>query len=172
LNLKSEIGSISQQERINALKVINTQEQDLETDTSQLEPNKDFVSYNLRTKYIENEIIAFQAVNEACIYHGLDNNQCRLDLMGIIYAETRDFSNKLGDSNKSRGLFQIHKGYHPEITDEQANDPFFSAKWTLRRMIFKGYKTNRDYAIMSHNGTPNTKATLSYLETVNYYISL
>jgi hypothetical protein len=43
----------------------------------------------------------------------------------------------LGDSGKSRGLFQIHKGYHPEVTDEMAFDIEFATKWTID-MINKG----------------------------------
>ncbi len=36
-------------------------------------------------------------------------------------------------------------------------------------MIYNGYKTNRDVAIMKHNGTPNTHKTLEYLKTVKEY---
>jgi len=41
----------------------------------------------------------------------------------------------IGDSGKSRGLFQIHKGYHPEITDEQAFDIAFATEWTMQKIM-------------------------------------
>lgn len=39
----------------------------------------------------------------------------------------------------SRGLFQISKFYHPNITDEQAFDVTWSANWVMT-MIEKGYQ--------------------------------
>lgn len=136
------------------------------------EVSEAYYKFEPKTKYIENELQVFQAVIEACNHHGLDNDQCRNDLMGMVYAETRTFENKLGDNSLSRGILQIHKGYHPDITKEQAEDIYFASKWTLARMINYGYKTDRERAIMKHNGTPYTKATLNYLNTVNYYINL
>ena len=46
----------------------------------------------------------------------------------------------VGDSGKSRGLFQIHKGYHPTVSDEQA----FSVEWSTKFAIDKinaGYQS-------------------------------
>jgi hypothetical protein len=92
--------------------------------------------------------------------------------MGMAYAEHRDFSKTCGDSCKSKGVFQINQKYHPEITDDQANDTYFAAKWTLGRMIKLGYKTNPEYAIRSHNGNPTQPQTLPYIASVNKYISM
>lgn len=175
--LISEIGDISQRGEI-IIKRIQSQKQEIKATTGQIKANKAIIqpTYDkdinlMKTNYKQNELQVYKAVSEACKYHGLDTVSCRNDLMGMAYAETRTFENKTGDSGKSAGVFQIHKDYHPEITKEQAEDIYWASKWTLRRMIFKGYKNNRDLAIMSHNGTPNTKATIAYLATVNNYIN-
>ena len=125
----------------------------------------------IKTNYEENEIIARDASEKACAWAGLGKT-CVEDLMGISYAETRSFNYKAqGDGSQSWGLHQIHLGYHPDVTKEQALDPYWSAKWTIKRLISKGYLVDRDYAIQSHNGTPNKEKTLAYLSVVNEYIN-
>ena len=37
----------------------------------------------------------------------------------------------IGDNGHSRGLFQIHDKYHPEISTEQAMNIEFSTNWTI-----------------------------------------
>lgn len=109
----------------------------------------------------------------ACEKHNVpDINACADDLHAIAATETGNSFNLLsiGDGGKSKGAFQIHQGYHPNIKTGQANDPYFAADWTLARMINNGYLTNRDRAIMKHNGTPNTPKTLKYLSKVNSYL--
>ncbi len=113
---------------------------------------------------------------QACEKHGLNEtieqlNDCAGTLHAIAATETGNSFNLLsvGDSGKSQGAFQIHQGYHPNITTAQAQDPYFSADWTLARMINNDYKTNSNRAIMKHNGTPNTSKTLAYLNKVNSY---
>ncbi len=151
------------------IEITATKKQKKENTKSAENPSKEFKP---KTNYKENETETYNAVEAACKYHGMDTKQCRNDLMGIAYAEHRDFGNGIGDSTQSYGRFQIHLGYHPEITKEEAEDVYFAAKWTLRRLIYNGYKTNRDIAIMKHNGTPNIEATKSYLKTVNQYIAM
>jgi hypothetical protein len=40
----------------------------------------------------------------------------------------------VGDNGYSRGLFQIHKGYHPTISDEQAFNIRFATEWTMNKI--------------------------------------
>ena len=125
-----------------------------------------------KTAYFENEVQVWLASEQACKSVGM-GDACIKDLMGIAYTETRSFNYKaMGDGSKSYGAFQIHRGYHPEVTIEQATDPYWAAKWTIKRMIAYGYPKNRSVAIMKHNGTPNTPATLGYLSIVNKYINM
>jgi len=37
----------------------------------------------------------------------------------------------LGDNGNSRGIFQIHRGYHPDVSDECAYDIECSTMWTM-----------------------------------------
>ena len=103
-----------------------------------------------------------------CVEKGLEYS-CVNDLMAMAWTESRFDPNRVGDSGNSYGMFQIHRGYHPDISVEQAKDIEFSAQWTLERLIHYGYPEKKDYAIMKHNGTPYTQRTLSYLQSVNGY---
>lgn len=40
-----------------------------------------------------------------------------------------------GDDGNSRGCAQISRIYHPEVTDEQANDLIFSVHWTIKQIL-------------------------------------
>lgn len=129
----------------------------------------------------ENFRIAHQASAQACQKHGLATttpdgsriSDCVADLLAMVAVETGASFNlqAIGDNGHSIGLFQICDTYHPEITTEQRQDPFFSADWTLARLINNHYKTNRDYAIRRHNGGINWR-TANYLKKVNTYKSL
>lgn len=109
-----------------------------------------------------------QIAKEECGKRDLDS-YCINDLVAMAWTESRFDSNAIGDNGASHGLYQIHLGYHKHIAQEQARDIRFSIKWTLNRMEHYGYPVYRSYAIMKHNGTPNTPNTLRYLASVNNY---
>lgn len=129
----------------------------------------------------DNFRIAHQATVQACQKHGLATttpdhlqiSDCVADLLAMAAVETGNTFNfhAIGDNGNSIGLYQINAVYHPNITTAQRQDPFFSADWTLTRMINNHYKTNRDYAIRKHNGGINWR-TAQYLAKVNYYKNL
>ena len=96
---------------------------------------------------------------------------CVKDLIAMAYTESRFNCKAVGDGGKSHGCFQLHLGYHSHVTVTEAEDITFSLSWTLDRLVSKGYPVYRSTAIMLHNGTPNTKATKAYLETVNNYVN-
>lgn len=163
--IKTDIISTSTKESLESPNIANN-----EVSTDYLSTGERVIK--TKTPFFENEVQVWLASEQACKYVGLGDS-CIQDLMGIAYTETRSFNYKaLGDGSKSYGAFQIHRGYHPEVTIEQATDPYWAAKWTIKRMIAYGYPTNRSVAIMKHNGTPNTPATLGYLSTVNKYIKM
>jgi len=132
----------------------------------------------LKTNNYEQEVIIREAARAACLKHDAPSfttlDACINDLVAIAYVETQEDSFNCSmpgnDSYDSLGCFQISRYYHPEITDSQALDPFFSADWTLARMINNGYKTNRDHAIRRHNGGINWR-TAQYLTKVNNFIN-
>jgi hypothetical protein len=55
-------------------------------------------------------------------------------LVRLAFCESSLNPLAVGDSGKSRGLFQIHKNYHPNITDQEAFDIEFSTKWTIEQI--------------------------------------
>lgn len=109
-----------------------------------------------------------QIATKECNERNLED-YCVKDMLSIAYTESRFNCNTNGDSGKSKGCYQIHLGYHPDITECQAEDLNFAIHWTLDRMQHYGYPKFRSYAIMKHNGTPFTAKTLAYLESVNNY---
>lgn len=60
-------------------------------------------------------------------------------LVRLATCESKLDPNALGDSGQSRGLFQISRIYHPEVTDECAFDTECSTAWTMHR-IENGYQ--------------------------------
>jgi hypothetical protein len=112
--------------------------------------------------------VYISAVKE-CMKKGL-GQFCVNDLMAIAYTESGFNCKVNGDLGASHGCYQIHLGYHPEITQAEARDPQFATNWTLNRLVHYGYPEYRAYAIMKHNGTPNTPKTKAYLKSVSYYL--
>lgn len=99
-----------------------------------------------------------------------NGKQCVNDLMGIAHNETIVFDcNANGDFGASHGAYQIHLGYHKDITQEQARNPEFATEWTYKRLLAYGYPEYRSYAIRKHNGSADNPKTLVYLEKVNNY---
>jgi len=159
-------------------KGINIPNQTQNATTGQLEGNKAMLVIELNSHNPKAEQIVYEASFKACEKHGLATttpdgtkpSECVKDLVAMAGVETGNYYNfeAVGDLNwgGSYGIFQINSHYHPHITREQAFDPYFSADWTLARMINKGYKENRDFAIRSHNGGMNWR-TLAYLNKVN-----
>jgi hypothetical protein len=100
------------------------------------------------------------------------------DLLAIATIESGYNCKSIGDGGGSYGCFQInikdstisgrfHKAAHPDVSAEQAMNPEWSAEWTARRLIAKGYKTNRKRAIRMHNGDPTITKTEIYYNSVN-----
>ncbi len=56
----------------------------------------------------------------------------------IVTHESRHHPDALGDNGQSRGMWQINRVYHPEVSDECAYDVQCSTDWSLRR-IQDGY---------------------------------
>ena len=56
----------------------------------------------------------------------------------IVAHESRHHPDALGDGGESRGLWQINKDWHPEVSDACAYDVTCSTEWSLLR-IRSGY---------------------------------
>ena len=127
-------------------------------------------STNEQTAYLA----IYQAIDKHLPSYTKEQKQSvAYDLIGIAHQENHDFNYRStgADSYTSYGLFQISLHYHPNITPSQALDPYFSADWTLARLINNGYLTgNRDNAIRLHNGSITNPATAHYLQDINNYL--
>lgn len=172
-----QTGSILPQDEKNSESGIVSQLNNSNASTGQLGANKELPQVEMiriKTAFEQNEITIRLASEQACKYVGLDNKECQEDLVGIAYTETRSFNcQSYGDSGLARGCFQIHRGYHPEITVAQAEDPYWAAIWTIKRMVNSyGYPKNRETAIRGHNGNPYKSTTLKYFETVNSFVKM
>lgn len=79
----------------------------------------------------------------------------------------------VGDGGQSHGLFQIYRSAHPDISVEQAQDPYFAAKWTAKNFM-AAYNRFGSYeaAIIHHNhpvGAAHYANTGSYLTSKNQW---
>lgn len=55
-------------------------------------------------------------------------------ITSVIACESSWNPSARGDQGHSRGLVQIHEGYHPEISDEQADDPRFAINYLVEKI--------------------------------------
>lgn len=102
-------------------------------------------------------------------FSGAALSQCYVDILAIAYAESRFHLEAVGDGGNSWGPFQIYTTVHTTVTWEQATDYEWAARWTLNRIVAKGYPTNRTFAIQSHNGLTydeNGKLIVVYANSV------
>lgn len=66
--------------------------------------------------------------------YGVDPNLMKK----LAWCESRWHWDSVGDHGKSFGIWQIHLGWHPDITRVQAQDLNWSTNWTAS-MISRGY---------------------------------
>jgi hypothetical protein len=52
----------------------------------------------------------------------------------VVECESQFNRFALGDGGKSRGLVQIHKGYHPQVTDAMAYDPEYALEFLAKKL--------------------------------------
>jgi hypothetical protein len=121
---------------------------------------------NVNNTYATKHILAIAKKSCAARRFG---EYCPQDLLAIAYVESRFNCQKVGDKGMSFGCYQIHLGYHPNISKAQAKDLNFAINWALNRLVSKGYPKYRSVSLMAHNGTPNSPKTLAYLSLINAY---
>ncbi len=76
---------------------------------------------------------------------------CAKHLLGMLWKESNNIANAIGDNGKARGYFQIHYKLH-KISIDCAEDLECSANWTLTYLERNGYPKYVAYAIQCHNG--------------------
>ena len=76
---------------------------------------------------------------------------CAQTLLGMLWTESSNVYNVIGDSGRARGYFQIHYKLH-NISTDCAEDLVCSADWTISYLERNGYPTYNTYAVQCHNG--------------------
>lgn len=96
----------------------------------------------------------WESIKANANYLGIDP----YDLCSLLYWESAKTMNPsiTGDDGMSRGLAQIHKKYHPEVTDKQAFDPNFAINWAAKEI-----SNGIDYFKVKYPGTNPRDASLS-----------
>lgn len=56
-------------------------------------------------------------------------------VLAIAKCESNTRAKAIGDGGNSFGVFQIHLPSHPQITKEQALNPFWNINWAIDRMV-------------------------------------
>ncbi|GEM_PF-887490 len=76
---------------------------------------------------------------------------CAKHLLGMMWNESSNRYNVIGDAGKARGYFQIWTHLH-KIPVTCAEDLVCSAQWSLRYMERNHYPKHVSYAVQCHNG--------------------
>ena len=91
---------------------------------------------------------------EVCDDHGYADKKaedCAKHLLGMLWKESRNVANAVGDHGLALGYFQIHYKMHG-VTRECATDLRCSAGWTIDYLEKHSYPKYVKYAIQCHNG--------------------
>jgi hypothetical protein len=89
--------------------------------TGQIQPAKATLSTSSIQQYVQTEAKAM-GVNP-------------IDAQWIVAHESEYLPGRLGDGGASRGLWQIDKDFHPEVSDACAFDVQCSTEWSLNRIL-------------------------------------
>lgn len=109
-------------------------------------------------------------LTKVCHEQGLNDANCPKILYAMAQQESYFGKVMSGDGGKSHGYFHIM--FYHNVPTSCSEDLACSARWTLKRMIAKGFKTNRDNAIRLHNGSLDNPLTLTYLKLVKEKMAL
>lgn len=77
--------------------------------------------------------------------------ECAQTLLGMLWNESSNVFDAVGDHGAARGYFQIHYTLH-NITTACAEDLVCSANWTIQYLERNGYPDYVNYAVQCHNG--------------------
>jgi soluble lytic murein transglycosylase-like protein len=75
-----------------------------------------------------------KTIEQKIEYYAEKYNVSKYVMHTVINCESSYNPNAIGDGGKSRGLSQIHKPSHPNVTDEQAFDPDFAIDFMAKHM--------------------------------------
>lgn len=76
--------------------------------------------------------------------------ECAKTLTGMLWVESTNVYDAVGDSGLALGYFQIHYRMH-KVSADCAKDLVCSADWTIKYMERNSYPTYVSYAVQCHN---------------------
>lgn len=76
---------------------------------------------------------------------------CAKALLGMMWKESNNIANAVGDRGKALGYFQIHYKMH-KVSEACATDLKCSAEWSLKYMERNKYPKYVNWAVQCHNG--------------------
>lgn len=76
---------------------------------------------------------------------------CARVLLGMLWIESSNIYDAVGDGGRAQGYFQIHTRLHG-ISIDCAQDILCAADWTIGYLEQNGYPTYERYAVQCHNG--------------------
>lgn len=87
---------------------------------------------------------------EVCEARGYGES-CAKALLGMMWKESNNHAQAIGDNGKARGYFQIHYKMH-KVDVACAEDLRCSAEWSLDYLESNSYPKHVAYAVQCHNG--------------------
>jgi hypothetical protein len=97
------------------------------------QPRVDYsINITRQTVVIAHKIVEDKSVEQEILAISKEHNfKWESYLLRLAYCESQYNNFALGDGGKSRGLFQIHSGFHPEVSDDCAFDVRCATEWTI-----------------------------------------
>lgn len=102
------------------------------TTSLDIEPKPDFLTMYNETAHMVAEVATGGLVDPKIMLY-IAQSESHMN----THAPDGDMSitcKRTGEPVRARGLFQITECYHPEITDTEAYDPMWSAKWATEQI--------------------------------------
>jgi len=90
-------------------------------------------------------------------------------LYGLCKKESYLGKDMVGDNGKSIGWFQIHRGFHPDVSHETCMDLERSSRYAANFLIKLGYFKNKFNALRRYNGSLKNPVTARRARKVLYY---
>jgi len=87
---------------------------------------------------------------DVCQSRGYDED-CARTMLGMLWKESLNDAQAIGDGGQARGYFQIWYRLH-NISIDCAEDLECSANWTLDYLESNGYPHDKVWAVQCHNG--------------------
>ncbi|MFH1047359.1 MAG: hypothetical protein V1738_03580 [Patescibacteria group bacterium] len=87
---------------------------------------------------------------EVCEARGYGED-CARTLLGMLWKESLNDAQAIGDGGQARGYFQIWYRLH-HISIDCAENLTCSANWTIDYLESNGYPRHKTYAVQCHNG--------------------